>query len=309
MKNFCINCASPSKQIVKNICDGRFGISGAYSIVKCSTCGLEQTSPVPDQQTLASLYAEYYNFSGERNTRYTRFRAFFLNSFFYKIWMMLDGDTSFHDVCGRGKLLDVGCNEGRGLRIYQDNGYRVEGLELNPRAAETARKNGFAVYGELLENLASDLKYDVIVLSNVLEHSLHPAEMVQHIHRHLQPEGEVWISCPNSESWLRGVFSRSWINWHVPFHIVHFSSRTLGSLLEKNGFEIVYIKNATPALWVAHSVLSSLFAKPGLPTRQLRSVTWVAGLVLLVRGVLFPLLWLGNVFGRGDCLIVVARRR
>ncbi|OIR19166.1 ubiquinone biosynthesis O-methyltransferase [mine drainage metagenome] len=280
-----------------------------YKISKCTVCDLEQTIPLPNQLEMNSLYEQFYNFSGERNTRYTQLREKFVNSIVYRIWMAIDGDISFHKMSGAGKLLDVGCNEGRGLEFYQGHGFTAEGLELNSKAAEVARRKGFTVYGSTLENFTTQNRYDVVVLSNVLEHSLNPVDMLRHIHRLLNANGQVWISCPNSQSWLRSAFGRYWINWHVPFHVVHFSSGTLREMLKKTGFEVVSLRQETPALWVAHSLIARLFAKPGLPTRQLRSAPLVAALILLIRGLFFPMLWLGNLSKRGDCLVVVARKK
>jgi len=68
--------------------------------------------------------------------------------------MALDGDISFHSRRGQGRLLDVGCNKGRGLLIYQHNGFSPEGLELNEKAAQDARKAGFTVHTQTLEEFA-----------------------------------------------------------------------------------------------------------------------------------------------------------
>lgn len=306
----CLNCNQPlpSTPILPTVNDTRFGIEHYYQIQKCANCGLEQTAPLPSQADLNELYEQFYNFSGERNTRYTRIRAWFINSFIYKIWLAIDGDISFHRMSGSGSLLDVGCNEGRGLEFYQSHGFSSEGLELNGKAAEVARSKGFIVYGSTLESFSTEKKYDVVVLSNVLEHSLNPRDMLQHIHRILNANGQVWISCPNSRSWLRSAFGCYWINWHVPFHIVHFSPDTLQELLKVSQFEVIKMRQETPALWVAHSIIARLFAKPGQPTKQLRSAVLVAALILLIRGLFFPLLWLGNLSKRGDCLVVVARK-
>lgn len=308
MATGCVICSANLVNEIADIYDSRFGIAKSYSIACCAGCGLEQTTPLPSQVELNRLYEDYYNFSGERNTRYTKLRARFINSFLYRIWLAIDGDISFHQACGAGKLLDVGCNEGRGLEFYQNHGFAAEGLELNSRAAEVARSKGFTVYGSTLEGFATQNKYDVVVLSNVLEHSLNPGDMLQQIHRLLNPNGQVWISCPNSRSWLRSAFGRFWINWHVPFHVVHFSPDTLRELLKKSQFEVAEMRQETPALWVSHSIIARMFAKPGQPTSQLRSAPLVASLILLVRGLFFPFLWLGNLSNRGDCLVVVARK-
>lgn len=291
-----------------SVWDTRFGIATPYAIARCPGCGLEQTIPLPDQEELNRLYETYYNFGGEKNTRYTRLRARFVNSWVYRVWLAIDGDISFHRVSGSGRLLDVGCNEGRGLEFYRSHGFSAEGLELNRNAAEIARSKGFTVYGSTLEGFATQNKYDVVVLSNVLEHSLDPGAMLARIHQLLNPGGQVWISCPNSRSWLRSIFGPYWINWHVPFHVAHFSPDTLQKVLQKSHFDVIRMRQETPALWVAHSLIAKLFAKSGRPTRQLRSALLVAALILLIRSLCFPLLWLGNLGKRGDCLVVAARK-
>jgi SAM-dependent methyltransferase len=169
-----------------------------------------------------------------------------------------------------------------------------------------ARRNGFSVHTTALERFTPDSLFDVAVLSNVLEHSLDPAQMLRDVRRILKPGGQIWISCPNNRSWLRSFFDKYWINWHVPFHIVHFSSSTLETTLTRGGFANSQIRQITPSLWVASSVIARMFAGRGQPTRQLRNPFLVLALMLIARLVCFPLLMLGNQCGRGDCLIAIA---
>lgn len=306
--NACLACGSATTLVLDDVFDTRFGIDAAFGIARCSACGLEQTVPRPAPDALGAYYAAHYNFGGESGTTYTGLRARFLESGLYRLWLALDGDISFHARPGRGRLLDIGCNEGRGLSLYARNGFSaVEGLETNPVAAEAARRRGFAVHGVELADFQPSEPYDVAVLSNVLEHALDPAVMARHVARILKPGGEVWISCPNAASWLRALFGRRWINWHVPFHIVHFTDDTLTRTLTAGGFETVARDQATPALWVAHSVLA-LTAERGRATTALRKPLAVMALMALARGALFPLLWLANRTGHGDCLLRIARR-
>ena len=309
MVKACAICKANLQDSLDGVYDTRFGIANPYGIARCVQCDLEQTNPLPNQKELNELYERYYNFSGLKNTRYTQLRSKFINSFLYRIWLAIDGDISFHLSSGTGSLLDVGCNEGRGLEFYQSHGFSAEGLELNSKAAEVARSKGFTVHGSTLEGFETEKKYDVVVLSNVLEHSLNPVDMLRAISRLLSTNGQVWISCPNSQSWLRLAFGRFWINWHVPFHVVHFSTDTLSEVLMDTQFDIVEMRQETPALWVSHSIISRLFAKPGQSTKQLRSALLVSTLILMIRGLFFPFLWLGNLSKRGDCLVVVARKK
>lgn len=306
-KAACLVCGGEVEVTIRNIHDTRFGVNGEYDIGKCLACGLEQITPALSHHELKSLYEKYYNFGGKKGTFYTRIRKLFFDSVIYRIWLIIDGDTSFHSYKGSGRLLDFGCNEGRNLAFFKKNGYQAEGLELNDKAAEVARSLGFTVHSELAEGMRPEKPYDVVVMSNVIEHLLNSRGALTNIHRVLSSGGQVWISCPNADSWLRSVFGRSWINWHPPFHIAHFSKDSLCRLLETSGFKIEKMIYKTPALWVTHSFITLLFAEPVRPTKQLQNPFLVASLMLLIRGFLFPILFLGNYLGRGDCLIITAK--
>jgi 2-polyprenyl-3-methyl-5-hydroxy-6-metoxy-1,4-benzoquinol methylase len=304
----CLLCAGALNVTANGLFDTRFGIDGIYNVAKCDVCDLEQMFPVPTAAELKALYESYYNFGGQKGTRYEKFREKFLSSFLYQIWIHIDGDISFHGRTGHGRLLDVGCNEGRSLKIYKRNGFDVEGLELNETAAAVARAAGFTVFTCDLGQFQPAELYDVVVLSNVLEHARDPRQMLLDIARILKRGGQVWISCPNGRSWLRTVFGSSWINWHVPFHISHFSSETSRNVLHQAGFEVVASRQITPALWVSSSFVAKIFAKRGQPTRQLRNPVLMVGLLSFSRLFLFPALWIGNRLGRGDCLLTVATK-
>jgi SAM-dependent methyltransferase len=302
----CIACGGLLEESLNGLFDTRFGSAGDYQVRRCGQCGLEQLSPLPSAADLKDLYERYYNFGGEHDTLYTRLRQWYFSSLLHRLWASLDGDISFYLRKGAGRLLDIGCNEGRGLGIYTSNGFEVEGLELNEKAAASARRGGFVVHSEALERFTPAKAFDVAVLSNVLEHSLEPAQMLRDVRRILKPGGQLWISCPNSRSWLRFFFGPYWINWHVPFHIVHFSSTALEGMLRHEGFTDIQTHQITPSLWVAHSVIARMFASPGKATRQLRNPALVVGFMLLARLMFFPLLIAGNRWQRGDCLIVTA---
>jgi 2-polyprenyl-3-methyl-5-hydroxy-6-metoxy-1,4-benzoquinol methylase len=307
-KTYCLLCGGELRTAMRGLFDTRFGIEDAHDLGVCVSCGLEQLQSRPTPNELKALYEEHYNFGGESGTRYAKFREIFLSSIVYRAWTRLDGDIAFHGVLGSGRLLDIGCNEGRGLEIYKRNGFTPEGLELNQHAAAIARERGFPVYTELLENFYPYQPYDVVVLSNVLEHSLNPKAMLLDAARLLRPGGEIRISCPNATSWLRRLFGRSWINWHVPFHIVFFSSDSLKTVLKATGFDQVHICNVTPALWVSSSVITRTFSRQGKTTTALRSPWLIPVLMFITRTLLCPLLAFGNWFGRGDCLVANAIR-
>jgi hypothetical protein len=117
----------------------------------------------------------------------------------------------------------------------------------------------------------------------------------------------VWISCPNAASHWRRVFGRAWVNWHVPFHLWHFSPATLPMVLKEAGFEVTTLDTFTPALWMAQSLCVRLATREGQANRVMRSAPMAAGLTLAARALVLP--WFNHLNRAlaGDCLVVTAR--
>jgi SAM-dependent methyltransferase len=303
----CGICGQRCRLRLDGLTDDRFGAPGTYAIFQCTNCGLEQTWPRPPEAELKGLYERFYNAGVKPDSAYGGLRERFLASRLYRLWLKWDGDMSFHGRRGAGRLLDVGCNEGRGLSLYAANGFEVEGLELNEAAAARARRRGFQVHTEPLAQFRPAVPFNVVVLANVLEHAWDPVMMLDSVRRLLRPGGEVWISCPNAASLWRRVFGRAWINWHVPFHLWHFSSNTLQELLGRANFSIISIKTFTPALWVTQSICLKASGPGGGRNKLIRSAPVVALMTLLIKLLVLPFFHNTNRRLAGDCLIVVAQ--
>jgi len=301
----CWLCGRVCQVLGEGLRDQRFGAPGTYEIMTCPHCGLEQTWPRPTAQELQCLYERFYN-AGVAGA-YQSVRERFLASGWYRLWLRWDGDPAFHQRRGAGRLLDLGCNEGRSLSLYAANGFAAEGLEINEKAAALARRRGFPVYTGTLEEFSPAEPYAVVVLANVLEHAPDPVAMLAQVRRLLGPGGEVWISCPNARSLWRRVFGRAWINWHVPYHLWHFSPRTLEEVLARAGLRLTEVKSFTPALWLAQSFCLRLGERTGGRNRAMRSAPLLAGVMLAARLLLLPFFSRADRRLRGDCLVANAR--
>ena len=302
----CLICDRELKPVLTQLSDDRFYSPGTYDILRCCLCGLEQTWPQPNARVIRELYERYYNSDCEKEKTYSIIQRRFINSSWYRLWLKLDGDICFHLRQGQGHLLDIGCNEGRGLRFYSQNGFQPEGLEINEKAAAVARERGFVVHIVPLEQFNPTGLFDVIVLSNVLEHSLDPVEMLKHVHRLLQPNGQVWISCPNANSLWRYGLGRFWGHWHVPFHLWHFSPKSLEEILNMAQFQILEIQTFSPAIWIAQGLSLAMGRKLNLSSRLYRSTVVISGLTIAMR-LLLPIIRQISSSLSGDCLVVTAR--
>lgn len=79
-------------------------------------------------------------------------------------------------------VLDVGCGTGKYLKLFAEHGCAVTGVDLNPQQVQNLRDEGFAVY--LPEDLPTGVKYDVVLMSHVIEH-LAPSALIIFFEKYL----------------------------------------------------------------------------------------------------------------------------
>ena len=101
---------------------------------------------------------------------------------------------------GGGLLLDVGCGNGAFLRLAQEMGWQVEGVDFDPEAVQQARNAGFCATTGGVEGLnAEEKRYDVITMSHVIEHVPDPNDTLVRLYRLLKPGG--MLSARSAESY------------------------------------------------------------------------------------------------------------
>jgi 2-polyprenyl-3-methyl-5-hydroxy-6-metoxy-1,4-benzoquinol methylase len=123
-------------------------------------------------------------------------------------------------------------------------------VDPNPLALEQARKlvpEATVVLGTI-EAVDPQLRFDLIILSHVLEHEMSPTQLLVKCRKLLTLNGKLLISVPNIESLEARVFGRYWRGLDIPRHTVHFRERVLIQLLEALGFSVLEIR---PLMWAA----------------------------------------------------------
>ena len=81
----------------------------------------------------------------------------------------------------------------------------------------------------------SDQSYDIVLCSQVLEHSFNPEQLLAEMYRVLRPGGFVVLSIPFL-----------WPEHEMPFDSQRYTSPGLKSILEKVGFTKVTLKKTNP---------------------------------------------------------------
>jgi SAM-dependent methyltransferase len=179
-------------------------------------------------------------------------------------------------------VLEVGCSTGYVSRILtQRNGCIVDGIEIDPRAAEEARKYCRQVWVGSVEDegLLSHIEewYDVITLGDVLEHLVDPVGALKRLSRLLRPGGYLLISLPNVASWpvRRGLFFKGDFDYTESgvldkTHLHFYTYYSIDRLIEEAKYTLLQ-KEVVSATFPLETTLAGLrlFRRLVLPLRRL----------------------------------------
>jgi SAM-dependent methyltransferase len=234
-----------------------------FGLVCCSNCALVYVDPRPSPEEIGHYYGEQYYMSRSPQIDTSRqifqkakglayraqcLRATEVNPSMRVGLSMVNFATGWRvrrrlPPLATGRLLDVGCGNGTWIGWIQDNipGWEVEGVEINPHAAQAARTAfGLEVHvGNLQDLYLPPDQYDLITFWHSLEHVHSPSAVVHEAHRLLRRGGWLGIEVPNINSFEAQLTGDSWYHLDVPRHLFHFSQATLVRLLTQNGFKVL----------------------------------------------------------------------
>ncbi|WP_455144920.1 class I SAM-dependent methyltransferase [Brachyspira pilosicoli] len=155
---------------------------GNKSIVKCKNCEIEYLYPYPTQKELEEIYSDDYAAWGiGKEDSFSKMKK-------DKFKKLLKDVLKYKK---NGKLLDIGCGPGYLMEEAEKLGFDVYGIEVGEKAADIA-KNKFGnekIYNGIIEK--SNFKnnyFDIIMMSDVLEHVVNPLDL-------LKKSKELLISC------------------------------------------------------------------------------------------------------------------
>jgi predicted TPR repeat methyltransferase len=61
------------------------------------------------------------------------------------------------------RILELACGTGKLTKIFQDNGYSIEGLDYSKNMLKVARQKGLTVHQDNMKNYDLGKKYDLII--------------------------------------------------------------------------------------------------------------------------------------------------
>jgi SAM-dependent methyltransferase len=226
---------------------------------RCRGCGLVYLNPRPDASELSRIYPPHYHaldFSEKQYGLVHRVRSRLEARRLLRYCSGLPADA---------RILDVGCGDGFHLDLLAKHGpasWSLEGVDLDGRAVEAARRRGRTVHQGSVEELGLEREaYDLATMIQTIEHVARPDAVLRAIRDLLKPGGRLVIVTDNTDSldfqWFR---SGVWGGYHFPRHWNLFDRRSLARLARETGFEVARIGTiVSPVNWV-YSIHNQLVA-------------------------------------------------
>ncbi|MCI5221994.1 MAG: class I SAM-dependent methyltransferase [Candidatus Electrothrix sp. AR4] len=186
-------------------------------------------------------------------------------------------------------------------------GWYVEGIEFSDTAAQAARQAGYHVHSGSLENAPTPAyTFDLIVGWMVLEHLHDPVVSLKKMHQWAEPGAWLVLSVPNAGALEFQVFKDKWYALHLPNHLYHFTSETIGDVLKAAGWTMTKIHHQRNINNLFMSIAYSIEEKGMCSTGQF--FRRLAGLSGLCCYTLFPLAWLFAIFKQSGLMTIWARK-
>lgn len=145
------------------------------------------------------------------------------------------------------RILDIGCATGYLGAVFCQQGHFVVGIDISDKAIKHANKFLSSVYVLNIETdkLPKMGTFDLILLSEVIEHFFQPQETLKKICPLLKENGSLIISTPNFLYWgnrlqfLRGKFSYTGQGTFDESHIHFYTYSSLKLLLDNLGLSVI----------------------------------------------------------------------
>jgi 2-polyprenyl-3-methyl-5-hydroxy-6-metoxy-1,4-benzoquinol methylase len=141
-------------------------------------------------------------------------------------------------------VLEIGSYYGVLGKLIQPLVKKYTGLELSKHGCEYSKKKLKlnTINQSLKQYSQNDKKFDIIIMTDVIEHVDDPFKLLFLIEKSLNKDGKLILSTFNFDSFFSKVMGR-YYPWIIPMHKYYFSNTTLKNALDKNNLNLFNIQN------------------------------------------------------------------
>ena len=249
----CLFCRSNDVEQLKKLPPNVFSGKN-YTYLKCNACKLVFIDPIPNNSDLNDFYPESYQGDIKLELVESKQKQLGLRFPYQQHFEVIENAKSL-------SVMDFGCGNGHFIYNALQNDLIVDGVEFSSAVVSKLRtslpKSKFYTIEEFYQSNSS---YDVIRMSNVLEHFTEPLSEFGKLKDKVNANGLMIVEGPlemnrslvNYLKWnyfvLRKKWSGNYVTSHVPTHIFFsdhsnqleffesFGMRTETFILMENGW-------------------------------------------------------------------------
>jgi len=239
-----------------------------YKHRKCTGCNLIYVNPCLKQETILekvygdSVYPFFDSVNSESQKKFDKLR--FENTLHYI-------NSNYTD---KKSILDIGCGSGFFLKLAYENGFnKIAGIDALAESVEYA-KNVFKLdnilYGDYTQLTNLKDKFDVISIWELLDHVVHPLDLIEIATNLLSENGIIVISVRNGYS-LAARILREDCNMFLGYAHTNFWNKDSFKIICDNyGFQLKEISTYISELNVINNYLE--YESPYSGTSELLSI-------------------------------------
>lgn len=234
MNRPCPICSSSQKTLLykQKFNNSTIVLMDNYGVVACKDCGFTYADGIPSQEEFNKYYSEMakYEFNYQDGTVSQDYLTYFTKVADFIVSHLKDK---------KAKILDVGCASGDLLAVLKSKGYsNLSGIEPSLACVKSARKlYGVEVTVDNVYDFRTSERFDLIILSAVLEHLLDLRKAIEKIKSLLKDDGLLFIEVPDVERF----------DSHIPApfqqfnaeHLNFFSRNSIKNLLASFGIKTI----------------------------------------------------------------------
>lgn len=239
----CDNTQQNKDFIVKEM---MYGLKEEFIYFQCASCGCLQITEPP--QNLSKYYdiETYYSFQNISKNKLKTFLKFFIaisylnkiNIFKYTGLPYYKNNISLwkklRTIKKTSSILDVGCGNGHLLQEMYTWGYKnLTGLD-NFIKNDILYPSGIKIFKKDIFRHVK--KYDFIMLHHSFEHMDTPHNVMKQLFAMLNPNGQLLIRIPLSDSYAWRKYGTDWFQIDAPRHFFLHTIKSMSILALESNF-------------------------------------------------------------------------
>jgi|GEM_PF-1560685 len=241
--NECFACGSIKlKNTGSPISQDKFS---KYSVIECEKCNLQWSDPMPTQDEMDIHYGKYYDVRYSTVDRYP-LKNIIRNTLTFRKIRLKNYFELIERYSPDKSIIDFGCGEAKILYEAKKKDWKILGVDYSNELSDKFKKEEIDFIRENdLNNIGVKFNsFGCISAKHTIEHLTDLKGFFNSVKKYLLSDGIIAIKTPSSTS-IRAKLGLA--NWHFvnpPEHCWGFNINNFEKLIERNGFEVIYLKDS-----------------------------------------------------------------